>query len=135
MSVCGVKAYAILATGKGGLAMSNRGALIFACLVALGWYAVQPSAEERAEEKRQGFHCLSAWSGGHAKLMDEVKRKLRDPSSFEHVRTTVTPVSNEGTHWMRMTFRAKNGFGGLDSGLVQAEFANDDCRIRKWDFE
>lgn len=82
---------------------------------------------KRAADRQAGFHCLGAWDGSHRKLRDEVKNRMRDPDSFEHVVTKVTPVSTGGTHTLTMQFRAKNGFGGMNVGSVTALVQNDGC--------
>lgn len=84
-------------------------------------------ATEKAEEKRKGFHCLSAWDGAHTKLKDDVAARMRDPDSFEHVSTKITPVSAQGTHRLVMQFRAANGFGGINNLSVLAEIQNEGC--------
>jgi len=79
------------------------------------------------EEKRKGFHCLSAWNGSHRGVVKFTKKQLRDPKSFEHDKTLVWPVDVNGNHQLVMQYRAKNGFGGMTSGVVKAEFSNDTC--------
>lgn len=89
------------------------------------WAAHKSAAA--AEEKRQGFHCLSQWDGAHSSLKRAVKDSMRDPDSFEHIETRITPVSDEGTHVLFMEYRAKNGFGGMNIGTARAIIDNDDC--------
>ena len=84
-------------------------------------------AIEKAENKRKGFHCLSAWDGSHTALKDEVASRMRDPGSFEHVSTKITPVSSKGTHRLIMQFRAANGFGGMNNLSALAEIQNAGC--------
>lgn len=84
--------------------------------------AIDPGAEieraadeaKRTEEKRKGFDCLSAWDGSNRDLVAKVKEDLRDPDSFEHIETTIAPVTAKGRHPIRMKYRAKNGFGGYN---------------------
>ena len=82
---------------------------------------------QKAEDKRKGFHCLSAWDGSHREVVKNVKRSLNDPDSFEHDRTLVSPVSKEGTHNLTMHFRAKNAFGGYVRGTARATYTNAGC--------
>ena len=82
---------------------------------------------QKAEEKRKGFHCLSAWDGNHREVVKDVKRLLNDPDSFEHDQTLVSPVSKEGTHNLTMHFRAKNAFGGYVRGTARATYTNAGC--------
>ena len=85
------------------------------------------STAELAEEKRKGFHCLSAWDGSHRDFMNEVKRRMRDPDSFEHISTRVTPRSDAGTHTVLMEYRARNGFGGMNVGTAMGTYKNSTC--------
>lgn len=71
------------------------------------------SPQQSAEDRQKGFHCLSAWDGSHPDIVREVKARLRDPGSFEHEATKVTPVK-DGRHTLFMTYRARNGFGGMN---------------------
>lgn len=84
-------------------------------------------AAERAEDERKGFHCLSGWDGSHRKFTRLVEANLRDPDSFDHMETRVTPVNAEGYHTIQMTYRARNGFGGMNVGTAFGTYANDDC--------
>ena len=82
---------------------------------------------QKAEDKRKGFHCLSAWDGSHREIVRDVKRLLNDPDSFEHEQTLVSPMSKEGTHNLTMHFRAKNAFGGYVRGTARATYTNAGC--------
>ena len=82
---------------------------------------------KEAEDKRRGFHCLSAWDGSHRDFKNAVKDKMRDPDSFEHIETRVTPVDGSGNHIMFMEYRARNGFGGMNVGTAAGSFRNSDC--------
>ena len=68
-----------------------------------------------------------SWDGSHSALKRHVKKSLLDPGSFEHMETGIWPVSKDGTHRLRMKFRARNGFGGMAVVTVLAEIENDDC--------
>jgi len=81
---------------------------------------------KKAEEKRNGFHCLSAWDGSNISLVRETKNTMKDPKSFEHIETRIAPVSN-GQHTAVMTYRGRNGFGGM---VVETEYttvSNSSC--------
>lgn len=83
---------------------------------------------ERAENRRKGFHCLSGWDGANRSLVQQVTSGLRDPDSFEHVDTLITPVGGEeGKHGITMTYRAKNGFGGTNLGRALAQVDPETC--------
>ena len=68
---------------------------------------------ERAERKEKGFHCLSPWDGSHYNFEDLLKRRLKDPDSYEHIETRVTRKGADGLHTLYMRYRAKNSFGGF----------------------
>lgn len=91
--------------------------------------AAKKQAEEDAENKRKGFHCLSGWDGSEPDVVEAVKRTLRDPGSFEHVKTTITPVNAKGFHYLIMIYRARNGFGGMNIGRVIAH-VTPGCSMR-----
>jgi flagellar biosynthesis GTPase FlhF len=82
---------------------------------------------EKEEERRKGFHCLSLWDGSHREFTRDVKQRMREPDSFEHIETRVTPVDNSGSHRIRMEYRARNGFGGMNVGVATGTYRNDDC--------
>ncbi len=87
------------------------------------------AAEEAkaADDRQKGFHCLSAWDGSHREVVNQVKAQLRDPSSFEHTETRISPVDEDGNHQLRMTYRARNGFGGMNVGQAVAAVRQSDC--------
>ena len=45
------------------------------------------------EKKRKGFHCLSAWDGSHRGVKTYVEERMREPDSFEHIETRITPIN------------------------------------------
>lgn len=79
-----------------------------------------------AKDKQAGFHCLSGWDGSHREFVESVKAGLRDPSSFEHIETRVTP-NVDGQHTIFMDYRARNGFGGMNVGRAVGTFDNASC--------
>ncbi|MCG8436034.1 MAG: hypothetical protein MJA83_18600 [Gammaproteobacteria bacterium] len=81
---------------------------------------------EKAENKRRGFHCLSAWDGSHHAVVGYVKDRLRDPGSFEHAETRISP-NKDGNHLLIMEYRARNGFGGMSVATVTATVSNATC--------
>lgn len=80
-----------------------------------------------AEERKSGFHCLSSWDGSHRALINALKDSLRDPDSFQHVETRITPTDAKGNHMLLMKYRAKNGFGGMNVGQLAAIVKDADC--------
>lgn len=80
-----------------------------------------------AELRRKGFHCLSSWDGSHSDFKAAIKAVMRDPDSFEHMETRVTPADAKGQHAIFMTYRARNGFGGMNVGTASGTFSGADC--------
>lgn len=80
-----------------------------------------------AEERKSGFHCLSSWDGSHRGVVDTLKESLRDPDSFQHVETRITPTDSKGNHTLLMKYRARNGFGGMNIGQLAAIVKDADC--------
>lgn len=92
----------------------------------------RPSEEEQASDRSAGFHCLSKWDGSHDDVVKLVKRGLREPSSFEHIETRVTPIKANGQHGLIMEYRARNGFGGANVQTATATYRNNDCAVVDW---
>lgn len=84
-------------------------------------------AEEKAENKRKGFHCLSGWSGSQPHVVSKLKQALNDPGSFDHIETKVRPINENGQHEFVMKYRAKNAFGGLVISQAIGTYSNENC--------
>ncbi|ODT01664.1 MAG: hypothetical protein ABS49_00760 [Erythrobacter sp. SCN 62-14] len=89
-------------------------------------------AEEAAREAQ--FKCLRSLDGSMGSFAIEVKYELRDPDSFEHIQSFATAVDADGTQRVRMKFRARNGFGGMNVEMAEAVVDNSDCEVRSWRF-
>ena len=87
------------------------------------------AAIKAAADRKSGFHCLSSWDGSHRQLVRALKLSLRDPDSFEHVETRITPANAKGEHLLTMQYRARNGFGGMNIGRLIATVKNSDCSV------
>jgi hypothetical protein len=57
-----------------------------------------------------------------------VKENLRDPASYDHIETRISPVSKKGEHVLIMKYRAKNGFGGMNVESLVATVKNGTCQ-------
>jgi hypothetical protein len=88
---------------------------------------VAKQAEADAEARVYGQRCLSGWDGSHPKVVEAVKRSLRDPASYEHIETRTSPVDATGHNVLMMKFRARNGFGGMNVGMAKASIDNSTC--------
>lgn len=75
-----------------------------------------------------GSHCLSGWDGSHPDLKRRVKSGLKDPKSFKHVETRVTP-NQGGAHRIYMTYRATNGFGAVTTATASGRFDHQSCTL------
>ena len=72
--------------------------------------------ELRLDKISRGF---SAVNGSHIRLARWVKKRLRDPGSYEHIETRYIDV---GDHLIvTLKYRAKNGFGGFSVESVTAK--------------
>lgn len=89
-------------------------------------------AEPAAEAKpANGEHCLSGWDGANRDLVRQVKASMREPDSFEHVETRIYGNDN-GEHGLWMTFRARNGFGGMNVEKVYARIDHESCKALRF---
>ena len=61
---------------------------------------------------------ISSIDGSHRNVEKVLKAGLKDPSSYQHVSTSY--VVNETTITVYTTYRAKNSFNALITGLVTA---------------
>jgi hypothetical protein len=106
---------------------------IFLGLMGLAFIgSLLPASKEKvasdADRKQKGFHCLSGWDGSHSDFIRKVKDRLREPASFEHMETKVTPLSAAGTHTISMKYRAKNGFGGMNVETAYGNYVHQGCQ-------
>jgi len=66
---------------------------------------------------KKGF---SVWDGAHHDLERKAKRMMNDPDSFKHVSSHYSD-NGDGTLNVTMKYRAKNGFGAMRLGSIQAQ--------------
>lgn len=85
------------------------------------------SSAAEAEERRKGFHCLSAWDGNHDGLEALVRQHLNDPGSMETYETRIAPVDADGQHVIIMEFGARNAFGGMVRSEAVGTIDNETC--------
>lgn len=98
-----------------------------------GQFVSEQTKSQLAElqERESGMHCLSSWDGSNRATVTQVKAMLRNPDSFEHVETRITPLdSATGEHGLWMTYRAQNGFGGVNVERMYARINNATCGAR-----
>lgn len=73
----------------------------------------QPAQLTRAEIVQE------AVANAKHRMADEIKKQLRDPSSFEFAETSYEDKGNFIDITMR--FRSRNGFGGMNNGVAVAK--------------
>lgn len=93
--------------------------------------ALASADAEREASIASGEHCLSGWDGSLSGLKRAVRNQLRNPSSFEHVETVRSPVDETGTFGLIMTYRAENGFGGMNVEAIGVEVDASTCRFQR----
>src|SRR5438067_1109193 len=86
----------------------------------------QADQAKAEQDRKQGLHCLSGWDGSNRSLVDQVKRQLREPDSFEHIETDIQPEVN-GKHSITMEYRARNGFGGMNVATAEGVVDHETC--------
>jgi hypothetical protein len=85
--------------------------------------AREAAKAKREAEKDPFAHLFSAWDGSCRPLVAAVKTNLKDPGSFEHIKTGFYRV-NDVVH-VTMTYRARNSFNGYTVGKAKAEVYAD----------
>jgi len=68
-------------------------------------------ADKKAVYQKWVEDQFSVWDGSNRYLVDLLKENLNDPKSFDHEETTYKDMGDYLI--IKMTYRAKNGFGGL----------------------
>lgn len=98
--------------------------------------SVTPNAEQRSvmaalnerdasqnNRRSQIERQFSAWDGSHRPLVRRVKESMKNPDSFEHVKTTYTEQGD--MLLVLMTYRGKNSFNAVVTQRVYAEVTLD----------
>ena len=122
-------------SGKAFAATGILRVLAIVTVVALGLVACTETSTNQGsgtsdnnEDKRKGFHCLSPWDGNHDGLEALIREEIRDPNSMETIETRITPVNANGNHTVSLTFRSRNGFGGMVRSTAFGTVDNDTCK-------
>lgn len=84
------------------------------------------------EPKDRRYACTASLNGSMSEFAIEVKYDLRDPDSFEHIQSFATTVDSDGMQRIRMKFRARNGFGGMNIEMAEAIVSNANCDLISW---
>jgi hypothetical protein len=70
---------------------------------------------------------FSKWDGSHFQLVATVKKKLRDPDSFQHIETVYN--ASASTIDVGMTFKSKNAFGGYVMSAAKGTYSIDGYEV------
>lgn len=104
-------------------------------VIIMGWLlyslVVGRSDTERAKDAKErvaGFHCVGGMDGSSFRFINAVKAQLRDPASFEHVETGIRH-EEDGKHYILMTFRSRNGFGGMNVSSARGYVDHATCEV------
>lgn len=89
------------------------------------------SNDEIEAKPQSGEHCLSGWDGANRDLVRQVKATMREPDSFEHIDTRIYG-NDKGEHGLWMTFRARNGFGGMNVEKIYARIDHESCNALRF---
>jgi hypothetical protein len=87
------------------------------------------AAADLERKQTSGELCESAWDGSVPNVIYAVKNTLRNPASFEHINTYVKAVDSKGLNEVTMSYRAQNGFGGMNEVFMVAKIRNSDCEV------
>lgn len=68
---------------------------------------------------------FNQFDGSCPALVSEVKKKLNDAESFEHVQTQYRDIPTDSLLMVQMKFRAKNAFGAMVLQQVDAKVHYD----------
>lgn len=125
----------LIALAGGGVAFCNHQASERALIDAQ-----QKASERRIEDAhyqdriRSGQVCADGPMDLNTAFELSVKQQLKDPDSFEHEGTVITPTSN-GEYDALMRFRSKNSFGGYVDGTAVARLyvaEHNLCHVRRF---
>lgn len=101
---------------------------------------IQQAADEAAYQQsvRTGAVCEDGPNGLNTAFQLNVMRRLKDPDSFQHIRSVIVPSGKSGQYDAFMQFRSKNSFGGYTVGsavgtLYVAE--RGVCEVRSFNVE
>jgi len=106
--------------------------VIMAVLVAVGFNSCGDDSPPKVKTVED---CFSAWDGSYFRLENYVEDRLKDPDSYEHIKTaygrkveTTYGAEESGTYVVHMQYRAKNSFGGYVIGNASA-IITEDCKM------
>lgn len=103
--------------------MSVFGKIMWGAFIAVGLWAMTHPIEDHRTDGPDG--CF--YEGKPLGLKEALSDSLRDPASFEIIRTEHAPGSSD----FRVSFRATNGFGGKSIGSLTGKVHHEGnlCRV------
>lgn len=84
-------------------------------------------AQKTINDLKYAQKCIR-YDGAARQLVYAVQDALRNPKSFEHIDTRISPME-KGVNDVVMQYRAENGFGGMTIGTIIAQIDNETCAI------
>lgn len=92
-----------------------------------------PVQEAEVTRREQfGLDCLSKEDHSFQPLIVSVRGLLGNPSSFEHIKTTIVAKDGSGLNAAHMIFRAQNDHAGYFIEAAIGYFRNQDCKLVSW---
>jgi len=116
---------------KGKTAAKGCGIFVLAIVVIVilvGVFSEEEVLTPDQEWQKTIDHCFSAWDGSHIELERIIKNGVKDPGSYEHIQTKHI-LDDSLTMSVMMSFRSKNGFGGMVVTNVIAKTSVKDCNV------
>ncbi len=102
--------------------------------------AVQKASDEAAyqERVRTGAVCEDGPNGLNTAFQMNVMRRLKDPDSFQHIGTVITPATKGDGYDALMRYRSKNSFGASVVGTAVGKLYVAEpnvCEVRSFEIE
>lgn len=98
-------------------------AIIVLAIICLSFIDLPSSHPVPPTRNDQITSQFNSSDGSHRRVVEYVKSGLKNPASFEHVRTTYT--DNSDHLYIEMTYRGTNGFGGVVTETYRANVSLD----------
>lgn len=102
-------------------------ALVIGIALVSGQCGSDPSQKTASTSPSKKLETVmnSAWDGSVWQAEDYIKRRLKDPESFEAIEWGQVVLVPGGTYQVRCLYRAKNSFGGFAIEQVLLELDRD----------
>lgn len=105
----------------------------------ISWISEPPKIEKKVEKKEApklkppySEKYFSIWDGSHSQFVKEVKERIKSPSSFKHLKTTIYLDPNDKEiMYITMDFEAQNSFGASLRSFAYVKAYRDNSQIIK----